>query len=96
MSVLGVVVCSVVGYDAGMRIHVHIDEVLVAELDERVGARGRSRFIERATRAALEEELRWESIRSAFGAIDDEGHEWDVDPAAWVHEERGRDSTRVG
>lgn len=79
-----------------MRIHVHMDDVLVAQLDERVGARGRSRYIERATRAALEEERRWEAIRSAFGAIDDEGHEWDLDPAAWVHEERRRDAERVG
>ena len=73
-----------------------MDDALIAELDERVGARGRSRFIEGATRAALEEERRWESIRSAIGTIDDVGHEWDLDPAAWVHEERRRDVTRVG
>jgi metal-responsive CopG/Arc/MetJ family transcriptional regulator len=79
-----------------MRIHVHLDDGLVAELDERVGARGRSRFIERATRAALDDQRRWEAIRSAIGVVDDHGHEWDADPAAWVHEERGRDATRVG
>lgn len=79
-----------------MRIHVHLDDALVMELDERVGARGRSRFIERATRIALEEERRWESIRSAIGTIDDEGHAWDADPEAWVHEERRRDAARVG
>jgi len=79
-----------------VRIHVHLEEELVAELDARVGARGRSRFIERATRAALDEERRWESIHSAIGTIDDEGHEWDADPASWVHEERRRDAARVG
>jgi hypothetical protein len=79
-----------------VRIHVHLDDALVARLDARVGARGRSRFIERATLAALEDEIRLESIRSAIGAIDDEGHEWDDDPAAWVHEERRRDTARTG
>lgn len=74
----------------------HLDDALVARLDARVGARGRSRFIERATLAALEDEIRLESIRSAIGAIDDEGHEWDDDPAAWVHEERRRDTARTG
>lgn len=79
-----------------MRIHVHLDDALVAELDVRVGLRGRSRFIERATREALEEERRWEAIRSAVGMVDDKGHEWDDDPAGWVHEQRLSDRARVG
>jgi hypothetical protein len=79
-----------------MRIHVHLEDALIAELDARVGSRGRSRFIERATRAALEEERRWEAIRSAIGTIGDAGHDWDADPAAWVGEERQRDVSRVG
>jgi hypothetical protein len=79
-----------------VRIHVHLDDALVAELDERVGARGRSRFIERATRAALDDQRRWEAICSAIGVVDDRGHAWDADPAAWVNEERGRDARRVG
>lgn len=79
-----------------MRIHVHLDDGLVAELDARVGSRGRSRFIENATRAALDEARRWEAIRSAIGAIADEGHEWDADPARWVREQRSSDGARVG
>lgn len=79
-----------------MRIHVHLDDALVAELDARVGARGRSRFIEAATRLALDEARGWEAIHDAIGAIPDEGHEWDVDPARWVREQRLGDGARVG
>jgi hypothetical protein len=85
-----------VGYTGEVRIHVHLDDALVAELDDRVGSRGRSRFIERATRVALDEERRWEAIRAAIGTIEDTGHPWDGDPAGWVRYERGRDEARVG
>lgn len=79
-----------------MRIHVHLDDELVERLDARVGARGRSRFIEHATRRALDDEERWALIEQAIGSIDDTGHEWDVDPAAWVRAERSADPRRVG
>ena len=79
-----------------MRIHVHLDEELVSRLDARVGARGRSRFVEQATRRALDDEERWALVRSAVGSISDEGHDWDDDPAAWVHEQRHADPRRVG
>lgn len=79
-----------------MRIHVHLDDELVERLDARVGARGRSRFIEHATRRALDDEERWALIRSAIGSIADTGHAWDDDAAAWVHAQRYADRTRVG
>jgi len=79
-----------------MRVHITLSDDLVRELDRRVGARGRSAFIAGAIREALENEQRWELVESALGAIDDEGHDWDVDPAAWVREQRSADSSRVG
>ena len=79
-----------------MRIHVHLDDDLIDRLDARVGARGRSRFIEHATRTALEDEERWALVRSAVGSIVDSGHDWDHDPAEWVHAQRYADPKRVG
>ncbi len=79
-----------------MRIHIHLDEELVARLDQRVSSRGRSRFIEEALRAALDTEDRWRLIHSAFASIEPIGHEWDDDPAAWVADQRRADARRVG
>jgi Arc/MetJ family transcription regulator len=79
-----------------MRIHVHLDDDLVAQLDAYVDPRGRSRFIENAVRAALDERARWSLVRSALGSIPAEGHDWDDDPAAWVASQRQADSSRVG
>ena len=79
-----------------MRLHISLPDELVAELDRRAGARGRSAFIVRAIRGALDDEQRWELIESAIGSIADTGHEWDEDPAAWVREQRLADPRRVG
>lgn len=79
-----------------MRMHIVLDDELVAELDERVGPRGRSAFIARAVARALEEERRWELLHAASGSIADRGHEWDDDPAAWVAAQRRADAGRVG
>ncbi len=79
-----------------MRVHVHLDDDLVRRLDARVGSRGRSRFIERATLLALEDEERWAAIEEGIGVIDAEGHAWDGDPAGWVEAERRADDARVG
>ena len=62
----------------------------------RVGPRRRSGFIARALRLALEDETRWDLIESSLGSIDDESHVWDGDLAAWVHEGRRLDTSRVG
>jgi predicted transcriptional regulator len=79
-----------------MRVHITLEDDLVRDLDRRVGARRRSAFIAEAIRQALDDEQRWDLIQSAIGAIEDRGHDWDDDPAAWVHDERRGDPVRVG
>ena len=79
-----------------MRLHISLDDDLVADVDRRVGTRRRSAFIAEAVRRALEDERRWELIESALGSIADEGHAWDPDPAAWVRSQRRADVARVG
>lgn len=71
-----------------MRLHISVDDEVVAELDRRVGARERSSFIEAAVRRALDEHTRHEALEAAFGSIADSGHEWDDDPATWVRSQR--------
>ena len=56
-----------------MRVHVHLDDSVVARLDARVGARGRSRFVEGAVRRALDDAEAWDLMRSAIGSIDARG-----------------------
>lgn len=79
-----------------MRMHIVVDDDLVAELDERVGPRGRTAFVVTAVRRALDDERRWDGIRSAVGSIEDGGHDWDADAAEWVHRQRFADDDRVG
>jgi hypothetical protein len=71
-----------------MRLHITLDDDLVRELDRRVGRRRRSGFIAAAVRRALDDAQRWELVEAGLGSIDDEGHEWDLDLATWVHEGR--------
>lgn len=78
-----------------MRLHIHLDDKLVAELDEAVGQRQRSAYIGRAVRRLLDEDRRRMALRASLGSIDDGGHEWDDDPAAWVRQQRS-DDRRVG
>jgi len=77
-------------------MHVSVDEDLVRQLDAKVGPRGRSAFLERLIRHALEDEHRWELIMSAVGAIPDRGHDWDAGPATWVRDQRRSASDRIG
>lgn len=79
-----------------MRLHISLEDELVAELDKRVGKRKRSEYIARVLRRTLDEERRWDLIESSLGSIPDTGHEWDDDPAAWVREQRFSDPRRVG
>jgi metal-responsive CopG/Arc/MetJ family transcriptional regulator len=79
-----------------MRVHITLDDELVAELDRRLGSRERSGFIARAVAAALDDERRWELIEGSLGAIADEKHPWDRDPAGWVRDQRRADARRVG
>jgi predicted transcriptional regulator len=79
-----------------MRLHIQLDDALVAELDRRAGRGRRSAFIARTVERALEDERRWEEIETSLGALEDSGHEWDTDPAAWVRTGRRAESRRVG
>jgi len=79
-----------------MRLHISLDDGLVAELDRRAGPGRRSAFIARTVERALEDERRWEEIEASLGAIEDRGHEWDRDPAAWVRDGRQADARRAG
>jgi metal-responsive CopG/Arc/MetJ family transcriptional regulator len=79
-----------------MRLHISIDDSIVAQLDERVGKRQRSTFISETVRRALEDERRWEDIEAGLGALADSEHEWDRDPAGWVTAQRNSDPARVG
>lgn len=79
-----------------MRLHITLDEDLVAQLDRRVGRRRRSAFISATVRTALEDEQRWDAIEAGLGALAGGRHDWDEDPAAWVEMQRHGDPARVG
>jgi hypothetical protein len=79
-----------------MRVHITLDEVLVRELDRRVGSRRRSAYIARAVERALDDDHRWQLLESAVGSIPDSGHDWDEDAGRWVREQRRADERRVG
>ena len=79
-----------------MRLHISLDDELVSELDRRVGKRRRSAFIAKVLRRTLDDERRWDDILDSIGTIEDQGHEWDDDPAAWVRAQRRSDPRRVG
>lgn len=75
-----------------MRIHIALDDDLVAELDRRAGVLRRSAFLGELIRRGLDDERRWDDIEAALGRLPDTGHEWDDDPAAWVREQRSNRS----
>jgi metal-responsive CopG/Arc/MetJ family transcriptional regulator len=79
-----------------MRVHITLEDDLVAQLDSRVGSRRRSAYISETVRRALEDERRWEDIETGLGALAGAKHEWDADPAGWVAAQRRGDSARVG
>lgn len=79
-----------------MRLHIALDDALVAELDARVGTRQRSAFIAALIRRGLDDERRWDDVEAALGSIADTGHAWDDDPAEWVRSQRRGDSRRAG
>lgn len=79
-----------------MRLHIDLDDELVAELDRTIGKRKRSTFIGALIREALDDGRRWRQIEASFGSIEDTGHDWDDDPAAWVRAQRRSDPRRVG
>lgn len=79
-----------------MRMHIELDDRIVAKVDELAGLRGRSAFVRNAIERAIRSEVRWGQLEAAAGSISDEGHEWDSDPADWVREQRRGDSRRGG
>ena len=79
-----------------MRLHIQLDDELVAAPDRRVDPRSRSAFIAELARRGLDDECRSDAIEASLGTISDTGHEWDEDPAGWVRAERGGDSRRSG
>jgi hypothetical protein len=79
-----------------MRVHIALDDDVVAELDRRVGPRRRSAFIAELIRRALDDERRWDDIEASLGQVADRGHDWDEDPAAWVRRQRRGDERRAG
>lgn len=79
-----------------MRVHIALEDELVAELDRRVGPRQRSSFIAELIRRGLDDERRWDDIEASIGQIADEGHDWDRDPAGWVRAQRRGDRRRAG
>lgn len=79
-----------------MRVHIALDDDLVAELDRRVGPRRRSAFIAELIRRGLDDERRWDDIEASLGRLHDQGHEWDDDPAGWVRRQRQGDGRRAG
>ena len=78
-----------------MRLHITLDDAVVAALDERVGPRRRSSFVAAAVRRALEDEQRWDALEVSAGALQDQPHDWDDDPAGWVRAQRA-ESRRAG
>ena len=79
-----------------MRMHIEMEDELVAQIDRHAGVRGRSRFVREAVAAALEGEEHWDRLLAARGSIASEGHEWDPDPGAWVRRQRRGDPRRTG
>ena len=79
-----------------MRLHIVLDDDLVADLDRRVGRRRRSSFLAELIRRGLEDERRWDDIESALNGIADTGHEWDEGPSSWVRAQRRGDDRRAG
>ena len=71
-----------------------LDDDLVALVDRLAGPRGRTAFMEKALRHAIDVELRWREIEAGIGSIPDTGHDWDEDPAAWVRAQRFEDAAR--
>ncbi len=78
-----------------MRIHIVLDDDLVAEIDRHAGERKRSEYIARVVRVAIDDERRWDDIEAGLGALADTEHDWDVDTAAWVRSQRS-DERRAG
>jgi Arc/MetJ family transcription regulator len=79
-----------------MRLHIELDNELVAEIDQAAGPRARSRFIRDAISNALRHERQRQLLASTRGGLAGNDHDWDRDPAEWVRAQRTSDHRRVG
>ncbi|MCY4368764.1 MAG: ribbon-helix-helix protein, CopG family [bacterium] len=79
-----------------MRLSIHLDDDLVAELDQRAGLEHRNAFIADLIRRGLDYERRLDDIDASLGGIADTGHDWDEDPGGWVRAQRQGDPRRSG
>jgi Arc/MetJ family transcription regulator len=79
-----------------MRMHIELDDDLVARVDRLAGSRGRSAFVRSAIEQALRQADRRSHLKAAAGAIADHGHAWDEDPGDWVRQQRHADARRAG
>jgi hypothetical protein len=72
-----------------MRLQIELDDDLVVQIDALSGPQGRRAvFVRSAIERAIRQELSRFDIEAAAGAIDNQGHDWDADPAAWVRQQR--------
>lgn len=84
------------GKSLHMRMHIELDDQLIAEVDKLAGARGRSLFVRNALQTAVRQANRRVQLDAAAGSIADHGHEWDDDPGEWVRRQRRADARRAG
>ncbi len=82
--------------DVHVRMHLELDDAIVAEIDAIAGPGRRSAFVREAVLAAVDRRRRASRLRRAAGVLRDGGHEWDDDPAARVTRQRTGDPRRVG
>ena len=79
-----------------MRLHLELDDSLIAEIDEFSGPRGRSRFIRQAIEAALRQRRQKKLLAEVRGVLAGTSHDWEKDVAGWVRDQRRNDEQRVG
>lgn len=79
-----------------MRVHIQLDDPIVAEIDAIAGPRRLSAFVRNAVLAAVDRYRCARPLRQAAGALGNSEHEWDDDPAMWVSRQRSADPQRVG
>lgn len=78
-----------------MRLHIEMDEDLIARVDDLAGPRGRSAFVRDAVERAVDQTRRYALLESVAGALSGP-HEWDDDPGEWVRQQRRADPRRAG
>jgi metal-responsive CopG/Arc/MetJ family transcriptional regulator len=81
-----------------MRIHVVLPDELVADVDQMVGKRQRSRFVEEAIREKLKRESRRAALHKAAGVLSPEDNpEWTTSDETykWVRKSRQADDERL-